>query len=152
MPRGVFRDLMITSPPKVEDPTLARWLDQTVRELQRFAKDISYFLVQDIAVARVSTQKLVAGFQIMSDGLFVEILSDAAVTSNTTKAFRPGVLGSWLIIQNIGAFPITIKNGAGTVLGTGGGGGGGDEILGTNSILTVRYDGTNWVKISEAHN
>lgn len=107
-------------------------------------------MVQDVAVARVTKQKVVAGFQVMSDGLFVELFSDSAVTSNTTQAFRPGVTGSWLILQNIGAFPITIKNGAGTFLGLSGGGG--DEVLGTNDTLMVRYDGMNWIKLSEANN
>lgn len=145
MPRPVFRNLTIANPPQVENAALSKWLMQTVLELQRFSKDVSNFLVQDVAVARVSKQKLEDDFQIMSDGLFVEVFSDAAVVSNTTLAFRPGVIGSWLIVHNIGTFSVTVKNNAGTRLGA-------DAVLLGNGTLTVRYDGTNWVKVAQQAN
>ena len=147
MPRPIFRELTITEPPKVDDSTLGKWLGQLTRELQRFSKDVSTFLVQDVAVARVSKQEVGNGFQVMSDGLFVELFSGANATSDGTRAFRPGVLGSWLIIQNTGTANITLVNGAGCFLGVGG-----DHTLGPNDVIGVRYDGVNWIRIFEVNN
>lgn len=124
---------------------MSKWLDQTIRELQRFAKDVATFMVQDIAVARVNKQKLFPNFQIGSDGLFIEVFSDESVVSHTIQAFRQGIIGSWLIIHNIGSFSVTIKNNAGTALGA-------DVVLGFQDILTVRYDGVNWIKLAQADN
>lgn len=146
MPRGIFRHLTINEPPPGDNPkALDTWLRQTVHELQRFSKDIETFLVQDIAVARVSDQVMVNGDQIMSDGLFVNLYAATNITANGTRAFKPGVVGSWLILQNVGPGTITIPNGAGTNFSTA-------INLAPNDIVIVRYYGTEWLQVTPKSN
>jgi hypothetical protein len=144
--RPIFGHLTISNPPSIENGTaFDKWMGATVREWQRFATDIENYLVQDIEVARVTTQKVVNGDQIISDGLFVELYADSNVTMDGTQAIRHGSLGSWLILHNVGPGTITIPNGAGTQFSTA-------INLASRDIVIVRYDGTKWFQVAPKSN
>lgn len=102
-----------------------------------------------VALEQPSILTIVDGVTtITSANSYIRITSTgAAATSNATAIADPASGSQILVIENVGASTITIRNAANTKLA-----GAADVNLGTNDTLTVIFDGGDWVQIGSSNN
>ena len=118
--------------PDSADAKSKRWMDDLIRELDRSFTEIHNYVMPYSGSCRVVDQVVAATFTIEADGLIVLLSSAGAVTSHTVTAIKDGKDGDRLILINIGANNITLKNNANTILGQ-------DIILSQNDSIQLNW-------------
>jgi hypothetical protein len=96
-----------------------------------------------------STETLAADFSLSVDAPLIEVTSTTGVTSSATAAIAdPSNLNGYQVttILNGGTNSIVFQDAANTDLG------GSDITLGANDVLSVVFDGTEWVRLFSTDN
>ena len=145
MAKQEFLEPQLPSPPRFQAPEIVRWMSDLVKELDRGFREIKQFMMPYTGVANVSTQVLASGDSINADGLIVLISAAGAISTDATTPIAAGEHGARLIIVNIGANAITVKDATTCSLG-------GDVVLGTEDSLMVVWWEDRWIRLANANN
>lgn len=93
-----------------------------------------------------AAQTVTAGFTVNADESYIQINAAGILTSSATTAIQTGrSVGQVIVIHNISAFDLTIKNAGNTVIANGA-----DYVLGTSKMITFIWIGSNWLQHSES--
>jgi hypothetical protein len=102
--------------------------------------------IRDFLALDRETIAVSAGSTITPTKSYVMLSATSSVTLSATNAISDGsIIGQILIIVNGSPNTVTINNNSNTIIGI-------DLALGQNDILTLMWDGGNWLRISNSNN
>lgn len=121
---------------------LVEWAKNLTEELAEFFRKSAYVVADTSLIGGVINQPVAAGFTVNPEEFNVNLVSTADVVSDVNVAVRAGAPGQILIMQNIGGFNITLKQGAlvrfqGAV----------DRTMSPNGTTIIRWDGSSWIEL-----